>query len=319
MEKRIKAIELKNLSYSYASDWTTRKFLALKDVNLDVYEGESFGFLGHNGAGKTTTIKCILNLIQPSQGNIHIFGVSSNKPNSRTSVGYLPEQPYFYDHLTVYELIIMYAVLAGVDNSHLHAAVTNSLDRVRVSAKSKSPMRSLSKGLTQRVAMAQAIVAKPKVLLLDEPFSGLDPIGRKEFKDLMFDLKESGTTMLISSHILGDIEHLCDRASIMAHGEIKEVFVIKDLPSLSSPSFELNISNVSELKDQLVARADAHEEYGEMLNLTFSDEATAIEMLNKAIEAKLNINSYRKTEASLEDLFVKLVKFDESKVSLKGS
>ncbi len=223
-----KVLEIKDLSYSYKSEWLGKPYNALKDINLDLHEGECFGFLGHNGAGKTTTIKCILSLTRIKSGSIKIFGKEHSLAASRENVGYLPEQPYFYDYLTVNETMELYATLAGVNNSDLKTAVREALDLVKISSRAKNRMRTLSKGLTQRVAMAQAIVAKPKLLILDEPFSGLDPIGRKEFRELISNLNRSGVAIFMSSHILSDVEDLCGRASIMASGELKGIYNLKD-------------------------------------------------------------------------------------------
>lgn len=314
MEK-LSALSIKNLNYFYRSDWTSKKFHALKNIELEVYQGESFGFLGHNGAGKTTTIKCILGLIQPTSGSIKIFNQSNEQTQARHSVGYLPEQPYFYDYLTVQEIMQMYAVLAGVDRGDLAKAIKEALDLVKVSARSKSPMRSLSKGLTQRVGMAQAIVGKPRLLVLDEPFSGLDPIGRKEFKDLLYLLKTSGTTIFISSHILSDVADLCERASIMAYGELKSIFDLQDVPKLVGGAFELALEDAVSLLPKLEPLCDRHVQEGKFIKLFFNNRDQAQMALHQALAANAKIESFQFVRGSLEDLFVKLVKFDEAKSS----
>jgi ABC-2 type transport system ATP-binding protein len=311
MEKT-KALEIKNLHYSYKSDWTSAKFQALKGLSLDVFEGESFGFLGHNGAGKTTTIKCLLGLILPRQGELKIFGKAVGDRNARTSVGYLPEQPYFYDHLTVQEIMEMYATLADCPPTEIKAAVARALERVKVSARNKSPMRALSKGLTQRVAMAQAIVADPKLLVLDEPFSGLDPIGRREFKDLLIELKKLGTTIFMSSHILSDVEFLCDRASIMAHGELKGVFDLANISQVTGEHYELTAHASAPVIEQLKSFAKEIEIGLRTVRCTFVDKKTAEQGLKLALEGGAQIESYQAVRGSLEDLFVKLVKFEEA-------
>lgn len=227
--KTPKILEIKNLSYVYRGDWLLSKVRALKDVSLDVLSGEAFGFLGQNGAGKTTAIKCILNLIRPSSGEIKIFGESSKNTAARRSIGYLPEQPYFYDHLSVEETVSFYARLSGVAPNDLAQAVAEVLDLVQIGSRRAHRMRSLSKGLTQRVALAQALVAKPNLLILDEPFSGLDPLGRRQFRELLLALKAQGCTLFMSSHILSDVEQICDRASVLVQGELKGVVSMKEL------------------------------------------------------------------------------------------
>ena len=307
-----KAVEIQNLQYSYKSDWTAKRFHAVKGISVDVFEGESFGFLGHNGAGKTTTIKCLLGLIRPTSGQLKIFGRDSRDTLARAAVGYLPEQPYFYDHLTVTEIMHMYAQLAGVERGSIQAAVTTALDKVKVSARAKSPMRSLSKGLTQRVAMAQAIVARPRLLVLDEPFSGLDPIGRREFKDLLVDLKKDKTTIFMSSHILSDVEFLCDRASIMAHGEIKSVFEIQNLSNLIGGHYELIVTNPGDLVERLRPEAATVELTAHNVRCIFQDQAAAERALRIALERNAKVESYQFMRGNLEDLFIKLVQFEEA-------
>lgn len=312
MDTRANAVEINKLYYQYSSDWSAKKFPAVKGISLEVQEGESFGFLGHNGAGKTTTIKCLLGLIRPTSGKLRIFGVDSRNKDARISVGYLPEQPYFYDHLTVGELMRMYACLAGVPAADVPAAIARALDAVKVSARAKSPMRSLSKGLTQRVAMAQAIVASPRLLVLDEPFSGLDPIGRKEFKDLLFELKKSGTTIFMSSHILSDVEFLCDRASIMAHGQIKGIFRLSELSTMSGGYYELVIRPAPAFEQEQRSRARVVEPSNQSTRLTFESAGPAEEALRRALAQGVCVESYQFVRGNLEELFVKLVQFDEA-------
>lgn len=306
------AIVIKGLEYAYKSDWTTKKFKALKGFDLSVAQGESFGFLGHNGAGKTTTIKCILGLIRPTSGTIEVFGCPHTDSNARCSVGYLPEQPYFYDHLTVQELMEMYAHLAGIESGRIQSEVVRALDRVAVSSRAKSPMRSLSKGLTQRVAMAQAIVGGPRLLILDEPFSGLDPIGRRHFKDLLFELKAEGTTIFVSSHILGDIEFLCDRASIMAHGEIKKVLSLSDLSGHSSSLFEIVVRDYQVIEEPLKALGGECEVQDRFFKVTLHDVEQADKALNLITGSDAFLESYQARQGNLEDLFVELVQFEEA-------
>lgn len=234
MSQAEKILEINNISYVYRGDWLINKIQALKNISLEVFGGEAFGFLGHNGAGKTTSIKCILNLIRPSSGEIKLFGENSRRTSCRQMIGYLPEQPYFYDHLSVEETLAFYAQLSGLGARNLSRSVTETLEKVGLTSRRKQAMRSLSKGLTQRVALAQAIVARPKLLILDEPFSGLDPVGRKQFRQILLELKAQGCTLFMSSHILSDVEQICDRASVLVQGELKGVVNVKDLAASST-------------------------------------------------------------------------------------
>lgn len=313
MEKSMPALEIENLHHYYRGNWLFGKFHALKGLNLTVNQGEFFGFLGHNGGGKTTTIKCVLGLLTASQGSIKIFGVPHNKTNARERVGYVPEHPYFYDHLTVRELVEMYAHLAGVEKGKLKGAVTQSLNMLGMSGRSKSPMRSLSKGLTQRVAMAQAIVASPKLLLLDEPFSGLDPLGRREIKDLLAILKETGTTIFISSHIISDIESLCDRASILVRGELKGVYDIKNASELRKGNYELVIRDFDSIRNQISKSAIDVSSTDKVLKLKYANREEGEQALGDAIKGGAHIDSFQFIHNSLEDVFVALARQDSSK------
>lgn len=307
------ALSISGLYYSYKSEWLGPSFEALKDISLEIAAGESFGFLGHNGAGKTTAIKCILGLIQPTRGAIRVFGLPHHEYKARSSVGYLPEQPYFYDHLTVREIMQLYARLSRVPREDRNAAIANALERVKVSSRADSRMRTLSKGLTQRVAMAQAIVGNPRLLLLDEPFSGLDPIGRKEFKDLLVELRRNGTTIFMSSHILGDVEFLCDRVAILGHGSLKGVFDIKDIPQLASGDYQLVVRTESNLDESITGSASSVEEQDRFTRLTFSEKGDAEHALRKALDYGLVVESYQFQQGNLENLFVELVQYDEAK------
>ena len=305
MNSKQLALQIRDIRYQYKSQWTFAASPGLKGFSLEVAEGESFGFLGHNGAGKTTTIKSILGLIRLSSGAINIFGLDSRKTAARKQVGYLPEQPYFYDHLSVREIIEMYSELVGVSGK-----TTKVIERLGLSDKQHAPMRSLSKGLVQRVAMAQAIVGEPRLLILDEPFSGLDPLGRKEFIDLIFDLKRSGTTIFMSSHILSDVEHLCDRASILVKGELKAVFDLKSPPpELAGGVFSLELVDVPEThKTALVQNAIEHRFDGDLLRIKFAERAQAEQALAQAVSSKIKVHKFDFERNSLQDVFVKLTK-----------
>lgn len=300
----MKAIEIKDLNYYFKSDWTFLKSQGLKNITLDVEEGESFGFLGQNGAGKTTTIKCLLGLLRPQSGELKIFGEDSKLASSRKLVGYVPEQPYFYDNLKVIESIKMYAGLSGVSNKDINRLCSKALERAKIEHKANALMRSLSKGQTQRLAIAQAIVHEPKLLVLDEPFSGLDPIGRKQISDLLFELKTAGTTIFICSHILSDIEFLCDRASIMAKGQILGIYDLKDLPRLDGGTYEIVISNFDSIKEFVNDSAVLHQKF---LTVSYDNLDDAKNLIRKIIDSPAHLESFSFNGGNLEDLFIKLV------------
>jgi len=305
----IPILTLDSVSYRYRSQWLYRPTTALHPLTLDIYEGESFGFLGHNGAGKTTTIKAILGLIGATTGSITIAGMAHTNPRCRERVGYLPEQPYFYDYLTVTEVMELYATLAGVSRLERKAAINEALEKVGIDHKAKAKMRSLSKGLTQRVALAQAIVHKPTLLILDEPFSGLDPIGRKEFRNILLELRQTGTTIFMSSHILQDVEFLCDRASILVKGRLKGVYELKELEEMSHDgAYELAILNNDENRRWAEGQKLAFQHETRLLLFRFPDWSSGSRTLHQAITDHVQVESFTRVRPSLEEIFVSLVK-----------
>jgi ABC-2 type transport system ATP-binding protein len=226
------ALEIQDLSKTYSVGfWKKRPRCVLKPLNLAVEEGEVFGYLGPNGAGKTTTLKLLMGLVYPTTGTARIFGHSIDDPRAKLNIGFSPEQPYFYDYLTAQELLEYYAQLSGVPANIRAKRSADSLARVGLKDIDRLQLRKFSKGMLQRVALAQAIVHDPKFLFLDEPMSGLDPIGRREVRDLIHELKEEGKTIFFSTHILSDAEALCDRVAVLNRGELKGVGVVRELLS----------------------------------------------------------------------------------------
>jgi ABC-2 type transport system ATP-binding protein len=199
--------------------WLRRKAV-LRDVSLSVEQGEVYGFLGPNGAGKTTSLKCLLGLLKPDAGTVELFGRPGSDPEARTKLGYLPEHPYFYPHLTGRELVDYFGQLFGLPAKIRKERTDALIDRVGMTAKARQPIKQYSKGMLQRIGLAQALINEPELVILDEPMSGLDPIGRREVKDIILDLKAAGTTVFFSSHILADAEALCDRVGLLFDGRI---------------------------------------------------------------------------------------------------
>src|SRR5690349_11680270 len=206
------AIEILGLEKTYLTGfWRKRPKCALRPLHLAVQEGEVFGFLGPNGAGKTTTLKMLMGLIFPTAGSARILGMDYDDPRVKAQIGFLPEQPYFYDYLTAGELLEYYGQLSGVPAKERSLKVNEMLERVGLKNSASVQLRKFSKGMLQRVGIAQAILHDPKVIFFDEPMSGLDPMGRREVRDLMEQLKHEGKTVFFSTHILSDAEALCDR------------------------------------------------------------------------------------------------------------
>jgi ABC-2 type transport system ATP-binding protein len=229
-------LDIVDVSKDYRSDWTFRPTRVLNALNLQVRQGECFGLLGPNGAGKTTTFKLILGFLRPTSGQI-LFDGHPLTPLAKASIGFLPEHPYFYEYLTVQETLSLFATLYGIERPVLAGRIDEVVDRLGLGHKRNAALRTLSKGLLQRVGVAQAILNRPRLLILDEPMSGLDPVGRREMRELIRTLRDSGTSVIFSSHILSDAEALCDRVGILTKGELREVITVAD--HAEATSFEL--------------------------------------------------------------------------------
>src|ERR1700724_2600150 len=234
------AIEIDGLTKDYALGfWRKRMRRSLDNLSLRVEDGEVFGFLGPNGAGKTTTLKMLMGLVYPTAGSAKILGMEINDPRMKAQIGFLPEQPYFYDYLTAGELLNYYAQLSGVAAGDRERKVREVLTRVGLPDVMRVQLRKFSKGMLQRVGIAQAILHDRRVVFLDEPMSGLDPMGRREVRDLMEELKHEGKTVFFSTHILSDAEALCDRVAIIHKGELRGVGRVEDLTSTIQGKVEI--------------------------------------------------------------------------------
>ena len=226
------AIEILGLEKTYkVGFWLKRPKRALEPLHLTIEEGEIFGFLGPNGAGKTTTLKLLMGLVFPTAGGARILGREWTDPSVKAQIGFLPEQPYFYDYLTAQELLDYYGQLSGVSADERKRRIPEVLSRVGLTDVKGLQLRKFSKGMLQRVGIAQAILHNPKLVFFDEPMSGLDPLGRREVRDLMEQLKQEGKTVFFSTHILSDAEALCDRVAIIHKGQLRGVGAVEDLTS----------------------------------------------------------------------------------------
>ncbi len=238
------ALEITGLKKSFKSNFLIKKFQILKGIDIRVEKGEIYGFLGPNGAGKTTTIKCILGLIRPDAGDIRILGDLANQIKTKARIGFLPEQPYFYDYLTAEELLNFTGMLFSLPSKVIAERTKRLLELVGLTKKKDIKLRKFSKGMIQRVGLAHTLIHEPEFIILDEPFSGLDPIGRKELRDIILSLKDEGKTIFFSSHILQDMELMVDRVGIILDGIIKKEGKLSDLISHSVKCFEIVLTGI---------------------------------------------------------------------------
>ena len=223
-------VETRSLRVEYRAQTKGQgKKLAVKDLNLSVRAGEVFGFLGPNGAGKTTTMNVLLGFVNPTGGSAHLFGVDVREPVARQRIGYLPELTYYYKFLSAEELLRFYARIFGIPRTEADARIDQLLKLVELEAARKRPIKTYSKGMQQRVGLAQALINNPDLLILDEPTSGLDPLGRMKVRQIIQRLKNEGKTVFFSSHELGEVETVCDRVAIINQGELKVEGRVDDL------------------------------------------------------------------------------------------
>lgn len=287
-----------------------RSVTVLEGLNLDVRRGEVFGFLGPNGAGKTTTIKILMGLIYPTGGSATLFGRPINDPDAKAKVGFLPESPYFYDYLTAAEFLRFYGHLFGLNGPLLEHRVMELLDLVRMSHARDLQLRKFSKGMLQRVGIAQALINDPELVVLDEPMSGLDPVGRKEIRDLILKLKESGKTVFFSSHILHDAELLCDRVAIILKGRMVACGHVNDLVGQSATqSVELIVEGLSaEGMEHLRSLTEKLLTQGAQTLVVLKNQHQVKPALDIVRAAKGDLVSLTPHRSSLEELFIREVK-----------
>jgi ABC-2 type transport system ATP-binding protein len=233
------ALRVLDLTKSFRSGLLRRPIRGIEGISFTVPRGTLFALLGHNGAGKTTTINCILDLVHPTRGQVNILGRPHGDRLVRSKVGYLPERPYFFEHLTGTELLHFYAKLVGVPAKDRTRHVDGLVEKLAIGAYVGRRLKKYSKGMLQRIGIAQALLGDPELLILDEPMSGLDPMGRREVRELLFELKEKGKTIILSSHIVPDVEQVADTVAILRDGQLVQTSALSDLGG--TPSFEISV------------------------------------------------------------------------------
>lgn len=238
-------VETKNLTKTYRDFWGRQKVRALKALDLEIRRGEIFGLLGPNGSGKTTTIKLLLGLLFPTSGEVNILGRPATDVAKNERLGYLPEESYLYKFLNAEETLDFYARLFNIPSAVRRQRVESLIAMVGLESAKKRQLREYSKGMTRRIGLAQALVNDPDLILLDEPTSGLDPIGTRQMKNLILQLKEQGKTVIMSSHLLADVQDVCDRVGVLYQGELKELGRVDDLIKIVDQT-EIRVDGLSD-------------------------------------------------------------------------
>jgi ABC-2 type transport system ATP-binding protein len=299
-------IHLEGVSKVFGTGWPWRKITALSGIDLGVEPGEVIGYLGPNGAGKTTTLKLLVGLLRPTAGRILVGGLSPMLPAARELVGFLPENPYFYEYLTGREFLTLCARL-GQRAPEAGRRVGPLLERVGLERAADRPLRKYSKGMLQRAGLAQALVNDPPLLILDEPMSGLDPIGRREVRDLILELKAAGKTILFSSHILADVELICDRVAFLHRGRLLKVSSVEELSDREG-EVEVTVRGVDRsalagLEPRLAGVVPARDG----LVLRLADAGMVAEAVASVAAAGGTVFSVTPRRRSLEDYFMDLI------------
>jgi ABC-2 type transport system ATP-binding protein len=299
-------LRIENLHKTFRTGFIPKGKKILNGISLDIKGGEIFGYLGPNGAGKTTTLKCVLGLIFPDHGKIEIFGYSNLSVKAKEKIGFLPENPYFYDYLTATEFLGFYSDLTLVKKEEKPAKVETLLKLVGLEHAAGLQLRKFSRGMLQRIGLAQALVNDPSLVFLDEPLGGLDPLGRKEIRDVIIRLKEEGKTVFLSSHILQDIEMICDRVAILVEGQIINQGALQDMISETVSVTEITISGIQATDCEGLGGCYSAQEGRILLKVFEEDKIPDVLQLVQAKKGK--IHSLIPRTETLEDLFMGAVK-----------
>ncbi len=299
-------VSVEKLAKTFRRPFSGRKVEAVRGVSFEVTEGEVFGFVGPNGAGKTTSIKMLTGLIFPTSGRATIFGQEIPSPKAMARVGFLPENPYVYPYLTPREFVTLCGRLSGMSGSKLDRRVVEIIGRVGMAEAIDRPVQALSKGMGQRVGLASALVHDPDLLILDEPMSGLDPVGRKDVRDLILEERERGKTVFFSTHILSDVEQLCDRVCILRKGEVVVSGKLRDLLETSKTRTEIALENVDRgLAKKLTAMNAGARTMGDHVVCEVEGYAAVQEVIAAAHAGGARIARLEAKRETLESLFVR--------------
>ncbi|MCE5202687.1 MAG: ABC transporter ATP-binding protein [Actinomycetia bacterium] len=279
--------------------------VAVSDVSLTVEPGTIHGLLGPNGAGKTTTLKMLIGLVRPTQGRFTILGQDSRQPRGRTALGFLPEQPYFPTHLTALQALKFYGALAGVRREGLDGEALSLLEKVGLADAGRVELTKFSRGMLQRLGIAQALLGSPHVVILDEPASGLDPVGQRDIRNLMLQLRADGTTVLLSSHQLSEVEAVCDRVTILDRGTVASEGHIDDLLNIAGQT-SVKVRGLERLPERVASLAEEVAFSGSVWVFSIPDDAvrTVVDAIDDAGGVVMAVQPKRE---SLEDYFTRLL------------
>ncbi|MEO8219007.1 MAG: ABC transporter ATP-binding protein [Acidobacteriota bacterium] len=308
----VPALQVTDLQKIYTSHFGKRRITALEQLDLEVGQGELFGLLGPNGAGKTTTVKILLGLTRPTRGSAWIQGKPVADPESRRNVGYLPEGHRFPGYLTGRETLSIFGRLSGMDTATLNSRMKPLLEQLRIAGWIDVKVKKYSKGMTQRLGLASALIHHPQVLLLDEPTDGVDPVGRREIRDLLREVAHNGTTVFVNSHLLSEIELTCDRVAVLRNGKMAACGRIVDLTSSGDPRYRMVTSPVDEplMASFRETGAGVERQNGHLL-LTVKDLEQLNALVDRLRQSGGILSELAPVRTSLEDLFVDLVKTGE--------
>jgi ABC-2 type transport system ATP-binding protein len=299
-------LEVDKLGKVFKKPFSGKRVVAVDAVDFTVKRGEIFGFLGPNGAGKTTTIKMLTGLIFPTSGRASVFGQPIPSPEAMRSVGFLPENPYVYPYLTPREFVSMCGRLSGMSGARLARRVESVMERVGMAHAIDRAVRALSKGMLQRVGLAAALVHEPELLILDEPMSGLDPVGRKDVRDIIVEEHKKGRTVFFSTHILNDVETLCDQVCILRRGKVVVSGGLGELLDAEARGSEITLSPASPELREALAKLDLvpREIAGSLIVDAPGDDKTR-EVLLRALDLKATVESVTPKRETLESIFVR--------------
>jgi ABC-2 type transport system ATP-binding protein len=300
-------VRVEGLVKDFRPGFGLRKKRVLHGISFEVRRGESFGFIGPNGAGKTTTLKALLGLIRPSAGRVQLLGRDAGDPAARRQIGFSPESPYFYEFLTGREILTFYARLCDVEPSQVAARAEQALAQVGLAHAADARLRTYSKGMLQRIGVAQALVHDPSVLFLDEPMSGLDPVGRKEIRDLIVRLNAEGKTIFMNTHILSDVEMICDRVAIIVAGRIAYEGNLEAF-HCERKEFDVTLSGLApDFADELEARVgEAFRGRGDRVVVRLAEKEMH-ELVQSALARGARIEEVVRHREDLETLFLRAV------------